>query len=144
MPTHAAAVGTDHAVRSLVADGDAVLEVLGMPQAELSLLLCDDAFILPLNRDYRGKDQPTDVLSFAQREGEGADPEDPLLGDVIISVETARRQARERGHSLEVELRVLLVHGILHLLGHDHELDAEADVMEAEEGRLLALLPRDR
>ena len=123
------------------ADGLALLSALNLPAAELSVVLCDDAFIHPLNRDWRGKDQPTDVLSFAQREGEGADPADPLLGDVIISLETASRQAQQHGHSLVLEVRILLVHGLLHLLGYDHETDEEAEVMEPLERLLLSQLP---
>lgn len=115
-----------------------VLTLLGLIDAELSIVLCDDATIHPLNRDYRGKDKPTDVLSFAQREGEFAFLEDNLLGDVIISMDTTIRQAQERGHSTEAELRVLLVHGILHLLGYDHIEDDEAEVMEAKEREILA------
>ena len=118
----------------------AVLRYLELLDAELSIVLCDDATIHPLNRDYRGKDKPTDVLSFAQREGEFAFLEDNLLGDVIISMETTRRQADERGHSVETELRVLLVHGILHLLGYDHIVDDEAEIMEAKEREILRLL----
>ena len=118
-----------------------LLKAFGLDEGELSVVLCDDAFIHPLNREWRGKDKPTDVLSFAQREGEEADPDDPVLGDVIISVETAARQAEERGHSLGHELRVLLVHGVLHLLGYDHEVDEEAEEMEALERDLLAELP---
>ena len=116
------------------------LDVLALPDAELSIVLCDDAFIHPLNRDYRGKDRPTDVLSFPQREGEESDPDDPVLGDIVLSVERAQAQADERGHSLETEIRILLVHGILHLLGYDHEEDADAEEMEAEERRVLAML----
>lgn len=130
----------DGALRS---DAERLLKVLALPEAELSLVLCDDAFIQPLNRDFRGKDAPTDVLSFAQREGEAADPDDPVLGDVIISVQTAARQAAERGYGLDKELRVLLVHGLLHLLGHDHLEAEEAALMQAEERRLLALLGED-
>jgi len=131
---------TDHPVAAIEADATTLLKMLSLPDAELSIVLCDDSFIHPLNRDYRGKDAPTDVLSFAQREGEGADPDDPVLGDVIISVETAARQAEERGHTLARELRVLLVHGILHLLGYDHIEDDEAEEMEARERSLLARL----
>ena len=116
---------------------------LGLGGAELSLVLCDDAFIQDLNRDYRGKDRPTDVLSFSQREGEGANLEDPVLGDVIISIQTASRQAAELGHSLETELVVLMVHGILHLLGHDHEEAEEARRMADAETGLLGTLERD-
>jgi probable rRNA maturation factor len=117
-----------------------VLRAFGLEGAELSVVLCDDAFIQPLNRVWRSRDRPTDVLSFAQREGEQADPEDPVLGDVVISVQTASRQAEERGHDLDHELRVLLVHGILHLLGYDHEEDADAEEMEALEHDLLGEL----
>ena len=140
MPAFGHAQGTDHPLDAVIADAEAVLSELTLDEAELSLVLCDDPFIHGLNRDHRGKDKPTDVLSFAQREGEGADPEDMLLGDIIISVETAGRQAHARGHGLDHELRVLVVHGILHLLGHDHEEDEEAERMEAEEKRLLAVL----
>jgi len=124
----------------VIADAEVVLRLLELNEAELSIVLCDDAFIHPLNLEYRGIDKPTDVLSFAMREGEEAFEEDPTLGDVVISIDTAQRQADERGHSLGRELRVLLVHGILHLLGYDHEEDAEAELMQAEELRLLALL----
>ena len=118
----------------------AVLGYLNLQEAELSILLCDDETIHPLNRDYRGKDKPTDVLSFAQREGEFAFVDDNLLGDVIISMDTTIRQATERQHSVETELRVLLVHGILHLLGYDHIEDDEAEVMEAKEREILAVI----
>ena len=113
------------------------LAFMRLDEVELSIVLCDDAFIHPLNRDYRGKNQATDVLSFSQREGEFADANDPVLGDVIISVETAQRQADERGHHLGRELTVLLIHGILHLLGYDHISDDDAEVMEAIEASLL-------
>jgi len=117
-----------------------VLTYLDLQEAELSILLCDDATIHPLNRDYRGKDKPTDVLSFAQREGEFAFLDDNLLGDVIISMDTTIRQAEERTHSVETELRVLLVHGILHLIGYDHIEDDEAEIMEAKEREILAVI----
>ena len=99
---------------------------------ELSLHLCGDDEIRSLNRDYRHKDTPTDVLSFPQ------DP--PLLGDVVISVHTAARQAAERGHDLPTELRILLVHGVAHLLGHDHHDPDEAAAMRTVERELLAVL----
>lgn len=118
----------------------AVLSYLELAEAELSILLCDDATIHPLNRDYRGKDKPTDVLSFAQREGEFAFVDDNLLGDVIVSMDTTIRQAKERNHSTQTELRVLLVHGILHLLGYDHIEDDEAEIMEAKEREILSVI----
>ena len=117
-----------------------VLSYLDLSEAELSILLCDDAMIHPLNRDYRGKDKPTDVLSFAQREGEFAFIDDNVLGDVIVSMDTTIRQAQERNHSTQTELRVLLVHGILHLLGYDHIEDDEAEVMEAKEREILSVI----
>ena len=121
-----------------------ILAAYAMPEeTELSIVLCDDAFIRPLNRDYREKDSPTDVLSFAQREGAVAFEDDPVLGDVIISVETAARQAAERGITLLQELRVLLCHGLLHLLGYDHLTEDERAEMEAEERALLQLLGED-
>lgn len=117
-------------VDALIADGEQLLAAVARADAELSVVLCDDAFIRPLNAEWRGKDQPTDVLSFPQ-------DDDAVLGDVVVSAETARRQAAELGHALEVELRALLIHGVLHLLGHDHEGDPEAARrMAAEEVRL--------
>jgi probable rRNA maturation factor len=84
---------------------------------EISLVLAGDRLLRRLNRDYRGKDRPTDVLSFPGDGGEGG------LGDVVISVETAGRNARRLGRSLLQELDVLALHGLLHVLGHDHETD---------------------
>lgn len=106
----------------------AALMTLGdLEDAELSLLLTDDATVHDLNRTYRGVDRTTDVLSFSQREGENPDQWDNLLGDVILSVEQARRQAEEYGHSMEREVGFLTVHGVLHLLGWDHE-DPEDEI----------------
>ena len=116
----------------------AALALLNLQDVEVSVVLCDDAFIHPLNRDYRGKDRPTDVLSFAQREGDFADPNDPMLGDIIVSLERAQAQANERHIPLSQELSLLLVHGLLHLLGYDHIEDDEAEEMEALEKRLLS------
>jgi probable rRNA maturation factor len=117
-----------------------VLAALRLPDAELSLLLVSDAEMRKLNRSWRGKDRPTDVLAFAQREGTGGAP-DGLLGDVVISVDTARRQATERGHTPGVEAERLLVHGVLHLLGYDHERSpAEARRMQRRERALARCL----
>jgi probable rRNA maturation factor len=91
---------------------------------EVALRLCDDAAIRELNRDYRAKDKPTDVLAFAQREAQTADF--ALLGDIVISVETARRQAKK---GLYAELLHLASHGLCHLLGYDHRDDEEERVM---------------
>ncbi len=84
---------------------------------ELALVLAGDRLLHRLNRDYRGKDRPTDVLSFPGEGGEAG------LGDIVISVETAERNARGLGRTLPQELDVLALHGLLHVLGHDHETD---------------------
>ncbi|HEY7838172.1 MAG TPA: rRNA maturation RNase YbeY [Terriglobales bacterium] len=88
--------------------------------AEVGVRLMDDAGIQRLNRDFRGHNTPTDVLSFPASPGGG------YLGDIAISRDTAARQARAQGHSLETEIKILLLHGVLHLLGHDHETDGGA------------------
>ncbi|WP_425061379.1 Endoribonuclease YbeY [Sporomusa carbonis] len=126
-------------------------EVYGIQQrAEVSVVLADDEYIHQLNRQYRGKDTPTDVLSFAMNEYCADDhepdiadaPEDIeiLLGDIVMSLETAARQAEEFGHSLERELAYLTVHGMLHLLGYDHENETERVEMRQEEEYILSLL----
>jgi len=89
----------------------------------VSILLTDDDAIRELNRQYRGIDSPTDVLSFAQDEGDddfAAGVGENVLGDIVISVETARRQAKQSNKALEEEIDVLVAHGVLHLLGYDH------------------------
>lgn len=104
------------------------------PDVELSLVLSDDEFIHRLNRDYRGKDRPTDVLSFEQDPGSG------VLGDVVISVPTARRQARVHGHTTAQEIEWLFLHGILHLLGYDDETEEQAEEMDRRAHRALQRL----
>jgi probable rRNA maturation factor len=116
-----------------------LLAEMDCSDSEVSLVLIDDAEMRPLNALWRNIDQPTDVLAFAQSDSFSA--QSHVLGDVLISVETATRQAAERGHSLERELTVLFVHGVLHLLGYDHIEDDEAEEMEALERTLLAKLP---
>ena len=109
-------------------------------RSELSLSLVADPEMHALNRAHRGKDRPTDVLAFAQGEGDGGAPEG-LLGDVVISVDTARRQARTARHPLGREAERLLVHGLLHLLGYDHERSArEAARMKRKERELAGWL----
>lgn len=113
---------------------------LGLTEAELSVLLCSDAEIRPLNAQWRDKDEATDVLSFPQHDEDEQGGQADVLGDVVISVDTTIRQSQEFGHSELAELRVLLVHGLCHLLGYDH-LDAEEAVeMKALEARVLGLL----
>ncbi len=113
---------------------------------EISLVLADDATVRDLNRDHRGVDTTTDVLAFAFSETEGDDgehfvlpPDSALdLGEVIISVPQAQRQAAEHGHALERELALLVAHGILHLLGYDHEGPEDERRMRALEKKVLA------
>ena len=108
---------------------------------EVSVLLVDDAEMRRLNRDYRGVDRTTDVLSFALNEGEEPDPQPLFLGDIVVSVERARVQAQEAGVTLEAEMARLLVHGALHLLGYDHERSTEeAAEMQRREEEILAAL----
>lgn len=118
----------------------AINDVGCFESVELSVLLCNDEFIRELNKDWRDVDSPTDVLSMSQHIPELELPI-LMLGDIVISVETAARQAEERGHSLLDEIRILLVHGLLHLLGFDHEISDEAEAeMEKEEELLLKCL----
>jgi probable rRNA maturation factor len=122
-----------------------ILNVSGCPDAELSVLIVDDAEIQVINRDYLNRDRPTNVISFAMQEGEGGGVQPGLLGDVVISADTAARDALEAGIALESELYFLLLHGILHLLGFDHErgTEEEARCMEAREKEIFALLEKE-
>jgi len=107
-----------------------------LPQdAEVSFLFADDAAVQILNRDWRGRDKPTNVLSFAANEGGG--PVTPLLGDIAIAQQTVAREAVEQSKSFEDHLTHMVVHGLLHLIGHDHENDTEAEEMEALERQIL-------
>lgn len=121
---------------------ETMLRTLALPRAELSILLCDDPTIHALNRDYRRKDKPTDVLAFALREGRDGHLAGDALGDVVISLDTAARQAAEHARSTRDEVRMLLAHGLLHLLGWDHRTDAEDAKMRAEVDRLVAAVAR--
>ena len=107
----------------------AILSALGFPEAELSITLIDDASIAGLGGRFGRDPVPTDVLAFSMLEGEGVRFRGDCLGDVVISLETAERQARERRVSLDRELRDLLIHGVLHLLGMDHSRAADARAM---------------
>ncbi|MBI3356131.1 MAG: rRNA maturation RNase YbeY [Nitrospirae bacterium] len=129
---------TQLAVRqaSLMRVAELVLEAIGETQSELSVELVGDQRMRRLNREYRKKDRSTDVLAFAMRESHNPCP--TMLGDVVISVPTAIRQAREAGRSLNHELAALLVHGVLHLCGYDHERNKkEAARMHRRERAIL-------
>lgn len=123
--------------RVVKAMAERMLRALRLSSAELSVVLVDDREIHTLNREHRDKDRPTDVLAFSQNEDEKGRflPFDAraevLLGDVVISLDTAKRQARTHGHPLDAEVAMLLAHGLLHLLGRDHQSDAEERWMKA-------------
>ncbi len=134
-------VRTEHArggaaARRLRRSARAFLAALGRPGAELSILVCGDAAIRRLNREWRRIDRPTDVLSFPAASLPGAGG-GALLGDLAISLDTAARRARGEGRPVTRELDRYLAHGLLHLLGHDHERPGERRAMAAAEEALL-------
>lgn len=106
------------------------------PGREISVLLCDDAEIRTLNRQWRGFDKPTNVLSFPAP----GEHEDMPLGDIAVAFETCEREARADGKTLDDHVTHLVVHGVLHLLGYDHETETEAEEMEDTERRILGTL----
>ncbi len=116
----------------------AMTHLLQLQKVEVSFVLTDDITVHQLNRMYRKKDAPTDVLAFAMREGEDGHLAGNVLGDVIVSVPTARRQAEARGVRVADEVTMLLAHGLLHLLGWDHDTPAKDRRMRAETARLCA------
>lgn len=109
--------------------------------AEVSVLLAGDAFVRSLNRNYRGQDKATNVLAFAAQEGDGPGPQPGatvMLGDVVVAYGTAAREAAREGKSLNDHLSHLVVHGVLHLMGHDHDTERKARAMERLETKVLA------
>lgn len=132
----------DDLTKFLAAAGELVLAEEGYDQdTEISLALVSDAYMRNLNRQYRGIDASTDVLSFAMREGEpapGAGEEELILGDVVISLETALRQSVEYGQSFYREIAYLTIHGVLHLIGYDHQEEEEQRLMREKEKILMA------
>jgi probable rRNA maturation factor len=122
------------------------------PNVEISLVITGQERIQELNREYRGLDKPTDVLSFSMTEQiEGEEPEafigppDGLLhlGEVIISYPQAEIQAKEQGHSIRKEMAILIVHGVLHILGYDHEKPEKEPAMKAKEKEILAEIEKE-
>ena len=135
--------------QSIKKNADYILSLCRAGDAELSILIVNNRAMRTLNRRYRGIDKPTDVLSFLPSpapftyRGGGAGDGKPLrfLGDIVISMEKIHAQAAERGHSPDKEFKILLIHGILHLLGYDHEVSrAEAQRMRREEKLILSRL----
>ena len=116
-----------------------VSQIYGLENAEVSVTLTDNPHIHEINREYRKVDRPTDVISFALNENEGEEPEIEgeipvnMLGDIIISVERAKEQAQDYGHSTRREIAFLTVHGMLHLLGYDHIEEQDRIEMRKEE-----------
>ena len=119
----------------------AILNALDNPEAELSVVIVDDSEIEALDQKYLNRSGPTNVIAFPMREGEFSDLSPLLLGDVVISAETAGREALNSGISVETRLDQLLVHGILHLFGFDHESNQrDAAKMKAKAAELLELV----
>ena len=111
------------------------------PDAELSILIVDDQQIARLNQQYLNREGPTNVIAFAMQEGPFAEISPDLLGDVVISVETAHREAKNAGLGMAAYVDQLLIHGILHLLGYDHENDkSEAHKMEQKANEVLEFI----
>lgn len=108
--------------------------------AEVGLVFVDDDYIHDLNHRYRGVDSPTDVLSFAMMEGEPVESgeAEPILGDVVISLQAVERQAKEYGHSFLREAAYLTIHGVLHLLGYDHMEEDNKRIMRQKEEEIIA------
>jgi len=129
-------------MKALRRDINALMVGVDEGDSSLSLSFVRDAEIRELNRLHRGKDAATDVLSFPLEPEDDAGEYDVerLIGDIVISVDTAARQARDYDATLQTEVLRLLIHGILHLLGHDHMEDEERAVMEAEERRLADII----
>lgn len=118
---------------------EALLTALGeLEAAEVNIVLTDDQTVQALNRQYRGMDRVTDVLSFSQLEGDDPGPDDGMLGDVVIAVPRAKEQAAEYGHSIPREVAFLAVHGVLHLLGWDHQEPEDEKQMMAKTEEILA------
>ncbi|AJE03735.1 rRNA maturation RNase YbeY [Geobacter pickeringii] len=122
-----------------------ILDALGYPDSELSVVITGDLGIRRVNREYLGKDRPTNVISFAMGEGEFGGINPDVLGDVIISADTTAREAEEGGGAFWSRLSFLLLHGILHITGYDHERSGEAEArrMEAKEREIFVLLERE-
>ena len=123
--------------KNVRAAAEKVGELYGVENGEVSVTLTNNEYIHTLNKQYRGIDRPTDVLSFALNESEEPDVEDGpdvnVLGDLVISVERAKEQAADYGHSVKREIAFLTVHGMLHLLGYDHMEEEDRIEMEAEQ-----------
>lgn len=135
-------VNIDNSINQLIES--VVIECLKLENKntnyEVSITFVDDKEIRELNREYRQVDKSTDVLSFPLEENEFDLPGDTLLGDIVISVETAKNQSEEFGHSLEREIAYLTAHSMFHLMGYDHMNDDDKDVMRSKEKEVMMAL----
>ena len=120
-----------------------VLEEKGRIGAEVSIVFVDDGEMRNLNRNFRGINKSTDVLAFPMNDGKFANINPQLLGDVVISVPTARKQGEANSHSMERELSILLIHGVLHLLGYDHQSAREEATMRELESEYIMLVEEE-
>lgn len=121
-----------------------ILNALGCPDAQLSILIVDDDRMAQFNKTYLNHDGPTNVISFPMQEGPYADITPELLGDVVISADTASREAEEAGMDMTMRFNQLLIHGILHLTGYDHvKSQADAAVMEQKSDELMKLIEKE-
>lgn len=114
------------------------LEAEGYRKVQTSILFCSDSYIRKLNKEYRGVDAPTDVLAFSMHEGRFPKVQPEVLGDVVISLGTASRQAKRYKHPLDKEIALLTIHGILHLLGYDHLMKKDKELMRKKEKEVLS------
>lgn len=137
--------------KTIIAVADAAAKVTKIGKnAELSVLIVDNSYIQELNHIYRGQDSPTDVLSFSMNELVDEDEvldvegETNVLGDIVVSLQQAYHQSQEYGHSLERELGYLVAHGILHLLGYDHETEVERELMRNLEEKIMRRVKLER
>jgi probable rRNA maturation factor len=125
---------TEISLSGLRKEIDSLLRLVGKEDAELSVIFVDDKEITDINRRYLGRTEPTNVISFSMSEGEWGDVNPHLLGDIVISVDTAHRDALQGGLSFDDEITYLLIHGILHLLGYDHtKSNNDIKIMEQKE-----------
>lgn len=127
-------------IRKINKDAECILKAMAEEESELSLLFVSDSHIKRLNWKYLNIDSSTDVLAFSMREGEGISKKSLILGDVVVSVETAKRVAAKRKRSVYEELVLYLTHGMLHLLGYDDSDPLKRKKMKAKEKELLRLM----
>jgi len=125
----------------MVQKAQAILNALDSPDAELSIVIVDDAHIAELNQRYLNRSGPTNVIAFPMRAGDFSDITPNLLGDVVISAETARQEAQAMGTRFSLRLYELLIHGVLHLFGYDHEKsEKESERMQQKSDELLGII----